>query len=525
MPHESKVKPRKDVFISYRVTDGSQFAKNLKENLIKAGYSAYYNPDEQRSGSFPDQILEAIRECKDFLIILSPLCLERLLQDEEVDWVRTELITAMQLGKNVVPIMMDGVNMPPASEKLPAHLKFLFTRKGLTFPELYLVSPFSELEKAMKSHPDGLYLYRDAFNSNPEYREKADAGNIDAMYELGMMGFYGAAAGDGDYSGWDYQAAAYWLGRVAESDSDLRFHADSILGRMYYQGLVPREPQSYEKCYQHHIRAAKGDDFSARECEFLRRTGIGCDFDFEQIMAHAKEVLSNGDDESIRAVATFLTRYGKYQEALDLYQSITVMSPETEYQIGMIYAKGVHTDPPQPDYFQAAYYLRNAADQNHLRAAVEYGLMCLRPTGRFRKNFRDAEKYFKIAADGGDSNAQYLLAYMYRTGLTGTRNLPEAIRYLEMSRKQNYPHAALELASLYQQPECQNYGLAFVCAQQSADYGSAEGMLILGNLLFWGRGCAADMDRAYEMYQQAFDHGLFYAGVMMDKIRRIRNLN
>lgn len=528
----SDAMPKKDIFISYRDKDGANFAKRLSESLKEYGYSVYYNPDEKRSGSFPEQIKEAIRECKDFLLILSPVCLERLLKQEEVDWVRTELLTARECDKNIIPILVDGVKMPPASMKIPEKMQFLPMLKALSFPTQYMESPFTELEKAVVSTPDGQVLYRDACNSNPEYNivrdyqemeEKAKAGDVGAMYELGMMGFYGASDGEPDSSEWDYESAAYWLGKVAESDSTLRFHADSTLGRMYYQGLVPREPQSYEKSYEHHKKAAEGDDFSARECEFLRRAGAGCEFDFKQIMERFGEGVKNGDDETIRAAASFLSRYGKYREALELYQTVINMSPETEYQVGMIYAKGVHTDPPRPDCMQAAYYLRNAADRNHIDAAKEYGLLCLRPIGRFRKNFRDAEKYLKIAADGGNADAQYTLGYMYRTGLA-PKNLPEAVRYLEMSRKQNYPHAALELASLYQQSECRNYGLAYTCAEQSAEYGSAEGMLILGNLLFWGRGCAADMDKAYEMYRQAYDHGIYYANVMMQKIRKIRGM-
>ena len=533
MSRESKAGPKKDIFISYREADGTDFAVRLSEDLKRFGYSVYFNPEEKRSGSFPDQIREAIRECKDFLLILSRACLDRLMQDGEVDWVRTELLTAWEYHKNIIPILVDDVKMPPVSGDIPESIGFLPTLKALSFSRQYMNSPFNELEKAVVSSPDGIFLYRDAFNSNPDYDiaqdygallRKAEEGDVGAMYELGMMGFYGAASDGGSSSEWDYESAVTWLRKAAESDSDLRFHAECTLGRMYYQGLVPREQQSYEKSFMHHERAAAGDDFSARECEFLRRSGAGCKFDFRQIMERSREAIRNGDDEAIRAVASFLSRYGKYQEALDLYQTISVMSPETEYQIGMLYARGVHTDPPKPDYMQAAYYLRNAADQNHIQAAKEYGLMCMRPTGRFRKNFREAEKYLKLAANGGNAEAQYLLGYMYRTGLA-PRNLPEAVRWFELSRKQNYPHAALELASLYQQPECQNYGLAYTCAEQSADYGSAEGMLILGNLLFWGRGCAADMDKAYEMYQQAYDHGYYYAKVMMDKIRHIRGLD
>ena len=82
----------------------------------------------------------------------------------------------------------------------------------------------------------------------------------------------------------------------------------------------------------------------------------------------------------------------------------------------------------------------------------------------------------------------------------------------------------MELASLYQQPECQNYQRAYECAKIAASHGVGEGELILGNLLFWGRGCDADMNKAYEMYARAFAHGHYYAQVMMKKIESIKGL-
>ena len=45
----------------------------------------------------------------------------------------------------------------------------------------------------------------------------------------------------------------------------------------------------------------------------------------------------------------------------------------------------------------------------------------------------------------------------------------------------------------------------------------------MGNLLLWGRGCEADMNKAYEMYANAFAHGIYFASVMMEKIVQIKN--
>ena len=338
-----------------------------------------------------------------------------------------------------------------------------------------------------------------------------------------MLYFYGATNPEGTASAWDFEQAAYWLKKVAESEDELRYHAMSTIGRMYYQGIMPREPQSYEKSFQYQCQAAPKDTLAASERIMMLRSGIGCAFDYEKVLQYLQGNTRKGDDVSLMALAQFFTKYGKFEEALQVYESMSMVSPEADYQIGILYRDGVMCDPPEPDYIQAAYYFRNAADNNHIQAAYEYGLMCLRPSGRFRKNFRNAEKYFKIAADGGYVGAQYMLGYMYRTGLV-EKDLHKAVEYLEKARNQSHSYSALELASVYQQPECRNYQRAYECAKIAASHGIAEGALILGNLLLWGRGCEADINKAYEMYAYAYDRGIYYAKLMMEKIENLKGI-
>lgn len=527
-----QTKTRKDIFISYK-NDGSgnQFASRLYQDLLDNGYSVYFNSKENRGANFAERLKEAIKNCKDFILVLSRGCIDQLKSNEDVDWIRTEILTAKEYKKHIIPILLEGTSLPKVKE-MPEELRFLPLIDALRFPEQYMTSPFTELQKAVISRQDGQDLYKDAFNSNPEYDitddylqtlQKAQEGDVDAMYQVGMLNFYGAASQTPEQAGWNFEQAYYWLKKVSESGSELRFHADCTLGRMYYQGLVPREPQSYEKAYQYQVRASEKDSFSKRERAFLMRIGAGCKFDFNAILDYYQEIEGDGDDEFKRMRALFLTSYGRFEEAMEVYDSMDVLSPETEYQIGLLYLRGVTTDPPKPDYVQAAFHFRNAADNNHLAAAYEYATMCLRPTGRFKKNFKEAEKYFKIAADGGHSVAQYMLGYMYKTGLA-EKDLEKAIHYFELAKEQNNSGAALELASIYQQPGFQNYGRAFACAELAASHGMAEASLILGNLLFWGRGCEADMDKAYEMYRVAYEHGMFFAGVMMKKIRRLTDM-
>lgn len=534
MVHYTKIREAqdlsKDIFISYR-NDGcsNQFAHRLASDLTGLGYSVYFNPNEQHSDCFPDRLKNAVKECKDFILVLSPNSIQRLCRNDDVDWVREEILTAKANGRHIIPVLVDGATMPSRPEDMPENLSFLPYVDAIKLPDEYMDSPFTALLVGLYSKQDGKDRYKDAFNSNPDYpvndvfarlTEKAGAGDVEAMYELAMMHYYGVTSAEGQ-SSFDYEQAVYWLRRVSEADHPLCHEAENILARMYYNGTVPAEPQSYEKAMEYIERAAPYSEYAKGQKAYHLREGIGCEFDFQRYLDFLKEGMENGDNMRAIGLANFYIKYGKYDEAMAVYDSIENLTPDMNYQIGMLYRNGVLTDPPKPDFMQAAYYLRSAADDNHIMAAYEYGMLCFRPTGRFRKDFRSAQKYLQIAADGGLANAQYVLGFMYKSGHV-TRDLPKAVEYLEKARAQGHSFSAMELASLYQQPEVQNYQRAYECATMAADHGIAEGEFLLAQLLFLGRGCEPDINKAYVLYSRAYDHGIHYASVMKSHIDRLK---
>lgn len=520
----------KDIFISYR-NDGcsNQFAHRLASDLTGLNYSVYFNPNEQHSDCFPERLKNAVKECKDFILVLSPASIERLKRDDDIDWVREEILTAKENGKHIIPVLVDGASMPSGPEEMPASLGFLPYVDAIKLPDEYKDSPFTALLVGLNSKQDGRDRYKDAFNSNPDYpvneifrqlSEQAKAGDIEAMYELGMMHYYGVTTAEGQ-SSWDHEQAVRWLRLVSESDHPLCHEAENTLARMYYNGTVPAEPQSYEKAMEYIERAAPYSEYAKSQKAYHLREGIGCEFDFNRYSEFLKEGFDTGDSMRAAGLANFYIKFGKYEEAMAVYDSIENLTPDMNYRIGMLYRNGVLSDPPKPDFMQAAFYLRNAADENHIMAAYEYGMLCFRPTGRFRKDFRSAEKYLTMAADGGVAIAQYVLGFMYLSGHV-TRDLTKAVDYLEKAKAQGNSFAAMELVSVYQQPEVQNYQRAYECALMAAEHGLAEGEFLLANLLFLGRGCEPDMNKAYELFHRSYSHGIHYASVMMARIEKIK---
>ncbi len=520
----------KDIFISYR-NDGcsNQFAHRLAEDLENLGYSVYFNPNEQHSDCFPERLKKAVKECKDFVLILSPGSMARLQRNDEIDWVREEILTARENNKHIIPVLVDGANMPGRPEEMPEKLGFLPYVDAIKLPDEYKNSPFAVLLNGLYAKQDGKDKYKDSFNSNDDYRvdqvyeqlvEKVENEDVNAMYELGMMCYYGVTSAQGQ-SKWDFEQAVHWLKKVSETEDPLSHEAENILARMYYNGTVPAESQSYEKAMEYIERAAPYSDYAMLQKLYHMREGLGCEFDYQKYLDFLNNI-GKGDNMMAMGLANFYIKYGKYTEAMEVYDSIENLTPDMNYQIGMFYRNGVLTDPPKPDFMQAAFYLRSAADENHIKAAYEYGMMCFRPTGKFRKDFRSAQKYLQIAADGGIQEAQYVLGFMYKSGHV-TKNLPLAVTYFEKAKAQGHSFSAMELASVYQQPEVQNYQRAYECAVMATEHGLAEGEFILANLLFLGRGCEPDINKAYELYSKAFSHGIHYASIMMSRIEKIKN--
>lgn len=537
----------KDIFISYRNDGiGNQFAYRLVADLKKIGYSVYFNPHEQRSGNFPERLRLAINNCQDFILILSPGCLEQLKRNEEIDWVREEILTAREAGKPIIPLLIEGTKLPKHAEEMPEKLQFLPFVDAVVFPEDYVSSPFSKLLGVLHAKTGSAQPYANTYNSNPNYHveeefrkvhEAAEQGNLEAMYELAMMYYHGFISEQSiSNSNSNTTEAYYWLKTISDrcqllsaetkafgGDAipyeQLRAHALNYISKLYYSGQVPGEPQSYEKSFQCLHEAAQWDDNAALYESFMLREGLGCQFDYRKIIDYHTNSVRQKDDQFRIALAAFYKKHGKFQEAMDLYLSLTNESPEADYQIGLMYLNGQLTDPPMPDPFMAHYHLWRAAKKRHSRAAYELGLLCFRPTGRFRKDFTAAQEYLTFAAEHGVSDAQYILGYMYEMGHV-EKSLEKAIYYYSLAKQQGHSNATYALAKCYLKPDLHNYQLAYECAELAASHGAAEAELLLGNFLFWGRGCKPDVPRAIGLYQRALEHGVHYASIMLEKARK-----
>jgi hypothetical protein len=120
------------VFVSYRRADGgSWIARRIASEL-----TAYLGPDSvfcdissiPVASNWSDVILQALLNSTLCLVLIHTGWPQERLLDSE-DWVRREVSMALQRGKTVMPVLVDGASMP-LSRDLPDELKSLATIQG-----------------------------------------------------------------------------------------------------------------------------------------------------------------------------------------------------------------------------------------------------------------------------------------------------------------------------------------------------------------------------------------------------------
>jgi hypothetical protein len=100
------------------------------------------------SGSFEHEILENIAHRAHFLVMLTPSALARV--DQPGDWLRREVECAIDLGRNVIPLLLEVFEFtrPRVQARLTGKLALLNTKyNGLIVPRDYFAPAMQRLER------------------------------------------------------------------------------------------------------------------------------------------------------------------------------------------------------------------------------------------------------------------------------------------------------------------------------------------------------------------------------------------
>ena len=142
--------PKYDVFISYRREGADGTARLLYERLLRDGYRVAFDLETLRSGDFDEQILDAIRGCKDVIVVLAPGSLDRCRNDG--DWVRAEIACALENGKNIIPVTLRDFHFP-AAVRLPENIRDLVRKQGISASMEHLDSSIERLKSFLTARP------------------------------------------------------------------------------------------------------------------------------------------------------------------------------------------------------------------------------------------------------------------------------------------------------------------------------------------------------------------------------------
>lgn len=121
-----------DIFISYK-RRSVQMANNLYYRLTTRGYRVFFDLDEMRNDRFDEQIYNYIRNAKDIIVILEKESLNAIYDGSyNDDWFCREIIFALKEKKNIIPLLLDGYEMPSEKE-FPDELKEFAYKNALHF--------------------------------------------------------------------------------------------------------------------------------------------------------------------------------------------------------------------------------------------------------------------------------------------------------------------------------------------------------------------------------------------------------
>ena len=172
------------VFISYRRDDSAAYARLVRDRLVpQFGREALFmDVDTVRAGmNFVKIIREEVAKCDVLLAVIGPKWLEapdeegnRRLDDQN-DYVRIEIATALQRDIPVIPILLDGTRMPRAG-RLPEDLKELEQRSGLEIRHTSFDSDIDRLIRELKRPPEqaGAAKEADVASRTPSDEAKAN---------------------------------------------------------------------------------------------------------------------------------------------------------------------------------------------------------------------------------------------------------------------------------------------------------------------------------------------------------------
>ena len=137
---------QRTVFLSYRRAN-VPWALAIYQNLKHEGFDVFFDYVSIASGDFESIIIGNITSRAHFLALLTPSALENCAKPG--DWLRREIETAVDMQRNIIPLMMEGFDFgaPQIASQLTGKLSALKSYNGLRIPHEYFEEAMIRLRK------------------------------------------------------------------------------------------------------------------------------------------------------------------------------------------------------------------------------------------------------------------------------------------------------------------------------------------------------------------------------------------
>jgi hypothetical protein len=146
------VDPSRTVFLSYRRSASWQLAEAVQGRLTARGFDVFVDTKDLGNGLFDEVILAEIARRRHVVVLLQPGSLDRI--GEQGDWLRREIAHALELRRNVVPVVA-GTAIP-RTEELPASIADLSRLTAVTVHPDYFDEAMEKLCRRFLRTPDPL---------------------------------------------------------------------------------------------------------------------------------------------------------------------------------------------------------------------------------------------------------------------------------------------------------------------------------------------------------------------------------
>ena len=149
----SRNDPYRTVFISYRRKYSEFIARAIFQDLRAHDYDVFMDVESINQGQFGPVILNQIAARAHFLLILTPGTLDRCTDPN--DWLRREIEFALELRRNVVPVMVNGFRFEDAIPHLTGKLADLPRYNSVPIYHEYFEEGMARLRERFLVLPEG----------------------------------------------------------------------------------------------------------------------------------------------------------------------------------------------------------------------------------------------------------------------------------------------------------------------------------------------------------------------------------